>query len=253
MGSTSVGARSDSSGVVGVGADQNDTSLGASGAVYIFTRSGTTWAQQEFIKASNPGLADQFGERPIDLSDDGNTLVVGVVSEDSNATGIGGNQLDDTAVDSGAAYIFSRSGATWTQQAYIKSSNSESNDKFGFAVSLNADGNLLAVSAEYDHSAATGVGGDQSDNSVTSIGSTEGAVYIFARDGSVWTQQAYVKSSNYGQPGIDTTEFGRSISLDNSGDLLVVGGRTDDGISTGVGGVQTGDPSTSGTGAVYLY
>ena len=66
----------------------------------------------------------------------GDTVVVGAFSEDSNATGVNGNQSDNSATDAGAAYVFVRNGTTWTQQAYLKASNTEANDVFGSAVAI---------------------------------------------------------------------------------------------------------------------
>ncbi|EHL21079.1 alpha beta-propellor repeat-containing integrin, partial [Acidovorax sp. NO-1] len=78
----------------------------------------------------------------------------------------------------------------WSQQAYVKASNSGAGDAFGRSVALSGDGNTLAVAAEDEGSNATGINGDMSDNSASSAG----AVYVFTRNGSTWSQQAYVKS-----------------------------------------------------------
>jgi hypothetical protein len=112
--------------------------------------------------------------------------------EDSNATGINGNQADDSAPDSGAVYVFTRSGGVWSQQAYVKASNTGPGDSFGFSLALSADGNTLAVGAYLENSNATGIGGNQADNSALD----SGAVYVFTRSGGVWSQQAYIKASN---------------------------------------------------------
>ena len=100
------------------------------------------------------------------------TLAVGAYVEDNNATGIGGSQSNYGAVGSGAVYVFTRSGTAWSQQAYLKASNTEANDWFGFSVSLS--GNTLAISAAAEDSNATGVGGSQSNNDAGS----SGAVYV---------------------------------------------------------------------------
>ena len=152
---------------------QADTSTGA---VYVFVRAADTWSQQAYIKASNTGAHDQFGAR-LSLSGDGGTLAVGAQLEDSAAQGIGGPQDDDSAQEAGAVYLYSRDGASWRQEAYIKASNAEAHDEFGGAVALNADGTLLAVGARGEDSAATGQGGDESDNSAFE----SGAVYLFRR------------------------------------------------------------------------
>ena len=75
------------------------------GAAYLFTRSGTAWSQQAYLKAPNTGASDQFGFG-VALSDDGSTLAVGAVGEASAATGIGGNQADNSTPTAGAAYVF---------------------------------------------------------------------------------------------------------------------------------------------------
>ena len=142
--------------------------------MYVFTRSGTTWTQQAYVKASNTGVTDHFGPS-VYLSSDGNTLAVGAADEDSSATGIGGTESDNTATDSGAVYVFTRSGTTWTQQAYVKASNSAGGDGFGGSVSLSSDGNTLAVGSWLEDSSATGSGGDQTNNAV----SASGAVYLY--------------------------------------------------------------------------
>src|SRR5206468_2416155 len=140
------------------------------GAVYVFTRSGQTWSQQAYVKASNTDAGDSFGGS-VALSADGDTLAVGVSLEDSVAMGIGGNQADNTAtMDAGAVYVFARNGTTWTQQAYVKASNTGAGDAFGFIVALSSDGGTLAVGANGEASAATGIDGNQADNSATNAG-----------------------------------------------------------------------------------
>ena len=110
-------------------------------------------------------------------------------------TGINGDQADNTARSAGAVYVFVRQGSTWTQQAYLKASNAGANDLFGGSVALSGD--TLAVGAYGEASAATAVNGNQADNTTVSAG----AVYVFVRQGSTWTQQAYLKASNAGAYG----------------------------------------------------
>src|SRR5215471_8332781 len=96
-----------------------------------------------YVKASNTDGGDGFGST-VAISADGNTLAVGAPGEASAATGINNTspgQGDNSASIAGAVYVFVRSGASWSQQAYIKASNAEANDFFGFSVSLSADGN----------------------------------------------------------------------------------------------------------------
>ena len=144
------------------------------GAAYVFVRSGTTWSQQAFIKASNTGFNDWFGSK-IALSGDGNIAVIGASLEDSGAKGINGKQKDESATEAGAAYLFVRTGTTWTQEAYIKGSNTEAYDEFGSSLALDRSGRTLVVSARGEDGGGRGEGGKQTDNSVEEAG----AAYVF--------------------------------------------------------------------------
>ena len=101
----------------------------------------------QYLKASNPGEDDRLGVgNPLigvtmAMSADGNTLAVSAPYEGSGATGVNGNQQDESAWESGAVYVFVRAGNRWSQQAYIKASNTQTSDKFGFALALSGDGN----------------------------------------------------------------------------------------------------------------
>ncbi|MBT8131364.1 MAG: hypothetical protein KJO35_03775, partial [Gammaproteobacteria bacterium] len=171
-----VGAIGEDSSATGVNGDQSDNSISFSGAVYTFARDGNDmWSQQAYIKAVNPGISDQFCIS-LDLSGDGNRLVVGADFEDSNATGINGDPNNDNANNSGAAYVYNRDGAgVWSPGDFIKASNTDFNDEFGWSVTLSGDGGRLAVGGVIEASSATGVNGDQSDNSVMQAG----AAYVF--------------------------------------------------------------------------
>jgi len=238
-----VGARREDSAATGIGGNQADNSAGDSGAVYVFTRTSGVWSQQAYVKASNTGAIDDFGWS-VALSSDGNTLAVGADTEDSAATGIGGNQADKSAGNSGAVYVFTRTSGVWSQQAYVKASNTGANDEFGYSVALSGDGNTLAVGALVEDSAATGIGGNQADNSAA----FSGAVYVFTRTSGVWSQQAYVKASNTG--GSDF--FGWSVALSSDGNTLAVGAVSEASAATGIGGSQA-DNSALQSGAVYVF
>ena len=238
-----VGAAMEDSSASGIDGDQNDNSAERSGAVYVFSRVGGDWSQQAYLKASNSEDADQFGIR-VNLSATGNTLAVGASGEDSDATGIDGNQSDNSAEDAGAVYVFSRSGDAWSQQAYVKASNTGVNDRFGSAMSLSADGNTLAVAASLEDSSASGIDGNQANNST----STSGAVYVFSRSGDAWSQQAYVKASNTGV----SDRFGFAVGLSADGNTLAVGAHFEDSNASGIDGNQS-DNSAGASGAVYVF
>ena len=208
-----VGANGEDSAATGVGGNQADNTAFLSGAVYVFARSGTTWSQQAYLKASNTETRDQFGSY-LALSGDGATLAVDAIGEDSAATGAGGDQTSNGATDSGAVYVFTRIGTTWSQQAYLKASNAEANDFLG-QVALSGDGATLAVGAVGEASAATGIDGNQADNSLHQAG----AVYVFARSGTAWNQQAYVKPSTT----VADAQFGFPVALSSDGSTLAAG------------------------------
>jgi hypothetical protein len=158
------------------GCDKDQPQDNSSGAAYVFVRRGTSWTQQAFIKASNPGHEDWFGVR-IAISGDGNTVAVGAPNEDSAAKGINGNQDDNSADEAGAVYLYTRSGTTWTQHSYVKSSNTRAGFEFGTSLGLSEDGRILLVGARGESSAAKGVNGNQADTSVRG----SGAAYLFTR------------------------------------------------------------------------
>ncbi len=170
-----IGAPQEDSNATGPSSDPllgTDGGLGAdSGAVYIFTRddiSDQTWEESAYLKAQESG-AMAFGST-VALS--ANMLAVGAPAEDSDATGIDDQSFDLTNLtNSGAAYVFSVSGSSWTQESFIKASNPSSEDAFGTA--LDFFGNFLVVGATGEDGNAGSVGATDNNN-----GTDVGAVYI---------------------------------------------------------------------------
>lgn len=214
-----------------VGAPFNDDAATDGGAAYLFAFDGSSWIQESALLASNAESNDQFGLR-VAISPDGQTVAVGAPFEDSAATGVNGDQSNNLAPDSGAVYLFTRSGGSWTQQVYVKASNTEAGDWFGTALAFSVDGSTLAIGALQEDSHALGINGDQTNNGAID----SGAVYLFTRNGGAWTWQAYIKPSN--------TEagdwFGVSLSLSADGQTLAVGSPLKD------------SPALD-SGAIYLY
>jgi hypothetical protein len=147
---------------------------GGAGAVYVFTHSDQGWLQESYVKASNAGAGDEFGGRVV-LSTDGTTLAVAARWEDSAARGVGDPPSDDAATDSGAVYILTREAAAWAPRAYLKATNADERDIFGSSVALSADGSTLAVGAQEEDGASTGVSGDADDDAAPNAG----AVYVY--------------------------------------------------------------------------
>jgi len=143
------------------------------GAAYLFSREDNTWAQDAYVKASNPGVSDGFGSS-VALSGDGATLVVGAIGESSHAKGLNGDEENDSSDFSGAAYMFTL-GDTWTQETYIKASSPRGGDNFGGVVALSADASTLAVGAARDNSSTTGVGNEPNSG----VAFNTGAVYLY--------------------------------------------------------------------------
>ena len=162
-------AQGEDSIATGVDSDQGD-GPSPSGAVYVFTRSGTTWTQESYIKPSNTGSGDNFGEVVALRSA---VLVVGSRSEDGGGTGVGGDESSNALPDSGAAYLFSKTSGAWQQLTYLKASNAGEGDEFGTGVAVSDD--CVVVGAYREDSSASDVGGDQNDNA----SSDSGALYAF--------------------------------------------------------------------------
>ncbi|MGE3609640.1 MAG: fibronectin type III domain-containing protein [Bacteriovoracaceae bacterium] len=224
-----------------------DNGLTDSGAVYIYKRTGTTWAQEAYIKAVNPDSTDAFGQSGLSIS--GDTLAVSAYQEDSNQTTItngASGSSNNSAASAGAVYVYQRTGSFWIQQAYIKAANAETNDSFGMSQALSGD--TLAVGAHGEDSNLTTITngtGTSADNTVAS----SGAVYIYKRTGPTWAQEAYIKASNAG----NSDQLGRGMSM--SGNTVVVGAIGEDSNQTTItnGSTASADNSTSNAGAVYVY
>jgi hypothetical protein len=162
----------------GTSASSND-SRSASGAVYVYKRNtdNSSWAQEAYIKAANLYYGDNFG---FSVSLDSDTLAVGAINEDSNQKTITNGtstSSNDSLSDSGAVYVYKRTGTSWAQEAYIKAVNSDNGDQFGSSVAL--DNNTLAVGAVSEDSNQTtitnGTGAPSNNNSTNS-----GAVYVYS-------------------------------------------------------------------------
>lgn len=236
----------------------------SAGVVYTFVRyDDSGWEYEAAAYAPHSDTFDRFGDA-VALSADGNTLAVGAWRESSAATGIDGDGADNSASESGAAYVFNRTAlldgdgntvVTWMNEAYIKASNADEGDRFGYSVALSEDGNTLAVGAPDEQSPATHSqtvvfpidSNPAEDNSANS----PGAAYLFTRDDSFnWSQERYVKATNTDASSAD--EFGIAVALSGDGQTLAVGDKFEDSSANGIDG-DGADNSGSNSGAVYLY
>lgn len=202
-----------------------------SGAVYVFKRTGTIWAQEAYIKAHNAGAEDLFGVS-LALSDD--TLVVGAYKESSSSTGISAGASggeDDSFEGAGAVYVFRRNASVWTQEAYIKADNTNLDDAFGYSVGLSGDTCVVGANKQGTNGAETG------------------AVYVFLREGTTWTQEAFLQGHNVA----NGDSFGYEVAI--AGEILAVSARDESSAVTGVfsGAQGGGDDDAYKAGAVYIF
>jgi FG-GAP repeat/FIMAH domain len=170
--------------VVGARFDTVGGILGA-GSAYVFVRSGTSWSQQAKLTAGDGAPHTAFG---FSVSVDGDTTVVGAPSDDTAA-----------GIDAGSAYVFVRSGTSWSQQAKLTASDGAPHNAFGLSVSV--DGDTTVVGAPW-------YAGDDVK---------AGSAYVFVRSGTSWSQQAKLTASD----GAESDRFGFAVSVD--GNIIVVG------------------------------
>lgn len=206
-----------------VGALYDSTGSNSAGAAYVYVRNPQTgkWSYQAQLVPHNAGPFDSFGSS-VALS--GDTVLVGAYGEASAATGVNGNGSDDSSLHAGAAYVFTRgAGGVWTEQAYLKASNTTASDTFGVSAAL--DGDRAVVGAQYD-------GGS-------------GSAYPFERDPQTgaWSASGLVKAA-VSDP---TDDFGVAVAI--SGERIVVGASGED---SAIPGDPT-DGSASRAGAAYVF
>ena len=224
-----VGAYREASNATGIDGDENNNSMSDAGAAYVFERTGTSWSQQAYLKASNTDAGDLFG---YSVAISGDTIAIGAYKDDG---------VDNAIFDSGAVYIFTRSGTTWGQQTYIRASNSDPADYFGSAVAI--AGNNIIVGAYGEDSNATGINSNETNN----LAKDSGAAYVFTRSlSNTWNQQAYIKASNTGIGDY----FGYAVDIIE--DTIAVGAYEEDSNAIGVNGNKE-DNTIFGAGAAYVF
>jgi hypothetical protein len=172
-----------------VGAYGESTGGGYSGAAYIFKLTGTSWAQEAKVFASDADVNDQFGTA---IAISGDYAIVGAYNESTGGSG------------AGAAYIFKRTGTSWAQETKVVANDPAANDNFGDVVAISGD---YAIVGSYLEDAG---------------GSNAGAAYIFKRTGTSWAQEAKVVASDAAANDL----FGSSLAI--SGDHVIIGAYGED-------------------------
>ncbi|MGI8788129.1 MAG: carboxypeptidase regulatory-like domain-containing protein [Pyrinomonadaceae bacterium] len=170
-----------------VGAYGDDVGANANqGSAYVFVHSGTTWIQQAHLIASDGVPNDLFGWS---VAVSGDTAIIGTRLGD-----VGSN------TNQGAAYVFFHSGANWTQQSQFIATNGAANDNYGTSVAVFGD---TAIVGAPGHTVV--------------LNASQGAVYVFVRSGTTWTQQSRLIAAD----GSAGDQFGKSVAI--SGNTVVVG------------------------------
>lgn len=217
-----------------------------SGAVYVFKRSGTSWAQEAYLKAPNAEAGDRFGWS---VAVNGDTIAVGALYEDSNQTSITNGTSasgDNSETDSGAVYIFKRTGVTWAQEAYVKASNAEAADSFGASVAVDADTLVVGAPLE-DSGQKTITNGTTASSDNARLGA--GAVYVYKRTGSTWAQEAYLKAPN----AEIENNLGSAVAI--SGDTIIAGASGENSNQTTItnGPTASSNESAIKAGAAFVF
>lgn len=237
-----VGANLEDSASLGVNSVPNEGASN-SGAAYVFVRVAGVWSQQAYLKPASAGTtqtADQFG---ISVAVSGDTVIVGASAEDSSSLGING-AANESAIDSGAVYVFVRVAGMWSQQAYLKPAGAgatQAADQFGISVA--ASGDTVIAGASGEDSSSLGVNSTPNESA-----SGAGAAYVFVRTAGTWSQQAYLKPASAGATQLGDF-FGVSVAV--SGDTAVVGANFEDSGSLGVN--SSADESAGNAGAAYVF
>jgi len=173
-----------------IGGSDDGSIASPAGAAWVFTRSDSVWNEQQKITVTDASNSARFGNS-VALSADGNTALIG---------GFGDNN------GKGAAWVFMRSGSTWSEQTKLIATGSAANDGVGGAVALSGDGNTALIGAPTQNSSA-------------------GAAYVFTRTGSTWSQQTGTLTPSGTAPGL---QFGQSVALSADGTTALIGGPVGD-------------------------
>lgn len=161
------------------------------GQAYVYRRTGSTWTQEAILVASDGATQDNFGTS---VSISGDYAIVGANNHNINGK-----------TNQGKAYVFHRSGSSWTQEAILVASDGAAEDKFGFSVSISGD---YAIVGAYAHN--------------TNMISNQGKSYVYHRTGVAWTEEAMLIASD----GAAEDNFGTSVAI--SGNHAIVGAYTHD-------------------------
>ena len=174
--------------------DDDGNSNRGSAYVFVTADGGVNWTQQQKIAPSyQSGSSQAFGNATAFNND---ATYMAVASKNMNKSG--------TSTNTGVVFIYTRSGSTWSQQAFISPSDGAASDNFGWHISMNGAGDRIFVHSKYDDDG----------------GSSSGSVYVFTRSGSTWTQAAKLTKAT----PVASNYWGSHINCNEAGDTFVVVG-----------------------------
>lgn len=246
------------------------------GAITVFTGAGSTWSRQAVLTGSRGGANDQLGTA---VAIAGDTIIGGAYLEDHDGT----DPENDNLANSGAAYVFVRSGTTWTEQAYLKAPTPEAGANFGASVAVDGDTALVGAPKEdpggvsaagsvhvftrsgatwtfaatigaSDRTANQEFGGRVALADGTAVigrqgGANGGGAYLVVGSGATWTEEAIVSGSN-AEAG---DQNGSAVAID--GETVLIGAIYEDSAATGVDPTGTPGPDDNSAvraGAAYV-
>ena len=169
----------------------NPGGISDAGQAYVFSRSGTTWVEEAILTASDKAVGDYFG---LTLAIDGTGDRIVISSPYANFSGI---------AYAGQAYVFSRSGTVWTEEAILTASDKEENDYFGLSVTIDNAGNRIVIGSPMANPGGLAAAGQ---------------AYLFSRLGTAWTEEAILTASDKAA----TDLFGRSLTINDAGDRIAI-------------------------------
>jgi hypothetical protein len=188
-----------------IGGESDSAVATDDGAAWVFARSGSAWNQQAKLTDATNDAGAEFGYS-VALSADGTTAL------------IGGPDDSAVAADDGAAWVFTGSGSTWTQQTKLTDTTNDAGAEFGYRVALSADGNTALIGGPHD----------------AAVASDDGAAWVFTGSGSSWTQQAKLIDTldNAGATSDAGANFGTGVALSADGNTALIGGPDDSVVAT---------------------
>lgn len=233
------------------------------GKVYVYENINGSWGLSSTIDNPAPygGRDDLFGYS-LALSSDGQSILVSAPAENGGGRTVNAENRGIEELNTGAAYLYSRSGQIWQEEAYFKASNADREDYFGIRVDMTPDARKIVISSPYEASASDHATGDQDDNSIP----LAGAVYVFEDLDEGWTQTHYIKPSTGShderfcfepRPGNSTcyekspSRFGYGLSISHSGDVLAIGAPGDSSATSGINDAEN-DYRAKSSGAVHI-